>query len=383
MSLQFNRPDLARDMAEAVLGRVRFGYRSGLFLANRRRTGKTTFLKIDLIPALRNLGAVTVYVDLWVDKDTPPGVLIAGAISEVIAEQRGLLSKLELGRLRKVAVYGVEVEVAGPVAAREATLHDLLRELHRLTGRQIVLLVDEAQHAVTTEHGMNVMSAIKSARDQMNTPGELNLSLVMTGSDRDKLCRLVSTNKAPFLGASIDELPVLGRDYIEFLARSVEEDRPDIHVDVDRMYEAFIRLEHRPELMEKALKTLTGVGRPPADQFHPVLDQLVEQEVRRSQARYLDVYQSMSDPQRAVLERFLSTEGNGGPFEASAKAQYEQFLGRKLANGQIQNAIEGLRNRDPAILWKSERAEYALDDQGLRRWYEQLRDAGQWPPREQ
>ena len=46
------------------------------------------------------------------------------------------------------------------------------------------------------------MFALKSARDQMNMPGNAQLRLVMSGSDRDKLLRLVNTAAAPFFGAA-------------------------------------------------------------------------------------------------------------------------------------------------------------------------------------
>jgi hypothetical protein len=41
------------------------------------------------------------------------------------------------------------------------------------------------------------MSALKSARDQINRPGEVNRMLAMFGSDSDKLRRLVNTAAAP------------------------------------------------------------------------------------------------------------------------------------------------------------------------------------------
>lgn len=378
-SLQFNRPELALEMAESVLGKKRFGDSSGLLLANRRRTGKTTFLLIDLIPALQNLGAITVYVDLWANKDIPPGVLIAGAIGDEIARHKPALSKV--GRISKVKVYGVEIEIAGAPAGRQATLYDLLAELHRRTGRQVALLVDEAQHAVLSEQGMNVMAALKSARDQMNTPGDLSLALVMTGSDRDKLCRLVNSNKAPFAGATIQTMSLLGREYIAFLAQGIEQDRPEIKVDVDRMFAAFQRLGQRPEPMVTILKDLTGLGRPPAERFHEEMDARVQAHVETLQARYLDAYLSLPPAQQAVLEWVLSDrQDSSGPFEARSKDHYAKFLGRKLSTPQIQNAIEAMRNREPPILWKSERAEYALDDAGFRAWYEELKSAGQWPP---
>ena len=62
----------------------------------------------------------------------------------------------------------------------------------------VALIIDEAQHALTSEAGEVTMTSLKSARDQMNQPGQANLMLVMSGSDRDKLLRLVVSAGAPF-----------------------------------------------------------------------------------------------------------------------------------------------------------------------------------------
>jgi hypothetical protein len=43
----------------------------------------------------------------------------------------------------------------------------------------------------TSKTGEVAMTALKSARDQLNRPGQVSLMLVMSGSDRDKLLRLV------------------------------------------------------------------------------------------------------------------------------------------------------------------------------------------------
>ncbi len=65
----FLRPQLAVEMTKQLLKptALEIGFRSGLFLSGLRRTGKTTFLKNDLIPALEEGGALVIYVDLWSD----------------------------------------------------------------------------------------------------------------------------------------------------------------------------------------------------------------------------------------------------------------------------------------------------------------------------
>ncbi|MDM0029817.1 hypothetical protein [Variovorax saccharolyticus] len=62
------------------------GLRSGLFLSGLRRTGKTTFLQQDLIPALEVLGAVVIYVDLWADTKADPATLIHAAIRKTLED---------------------------------------------------------------------------------------------------------------------------------------------------------------------------------------------------------------------------------------------------------------------------------------------------------
>ena len=69
---------------------------------------------------------------------------------------------------------------------------------------------------------------LKSTRDQLNRPGEVNLMLVMSGSDRGKLLRLVNTNGAPFYGSQISRMPPLAQDFIDHVSRLITAQRPDL-----------------------------------------------------------------------------------------------------------------------------------------------------------
>lgn len=62
------------------------GLRSGLFLSSLRRTGKTTFLRQDLIPALEVRGALVIYVDLWSDVQASPAALVHSALATALGE---------------------------------------------------------------------------------------------------------------------------------------------------------------------------------------------------------------------------------------------------------------------------------------------------------
>ena len=92
MSYVYKRPALARQMARQLLypSVLDEGLRSGLFLSGLRRIGKTTFLINDLIPALEDLGAIVIYVDLWSDTQRSPATLIRDAIREKLSELESL-----------------------------------------------------------------------------------------------------------------------------------------------------------------------------------------------------------------------------------------------------------------------------------------------------
>lgn len=92
-----------------------------------------------------------------------------------------------------------------------------------------------------------VMAALKSARDQLNRPGEIKLMLIMSGSDRDKLMRLVNTAGAPFFGSRVQPMPELGKDFIEHISVLVEMQRPSLKaVDRDVLLQAFRAFGSRP-----------------------------------------------------------------------------------------------------------------------------------------
>lgn len=91
--IAYPRTALADELVRELQGKSAFGdAHNGLFLAAPRRTGKTTFLRGDLCPALEKAGAAVVYVDLWADATRDPGVLIADAIGRALQPHLGLTS---------------------------------------------------------------------------------------------------------------------------------------------------------------------------------------------------------------------------------------------------------------------------------------------------
>jgi hypothetical protein len=133
-------------------------------------------------------------------------LLIADAIKFQLQQHEGRIAKAaRTMKLAKVSVFGsLTLDLSQPGLPPDVTLTDVLVERHRVSGKPVVLIVDEAQHALLSGPGITTMFTLKAARDRLNTSSSApQLMLVLTGSNRDKLAHLVLHRPQPFSGSSI------------------------------------------------------------------------------------------------------------------------------------------------------------------------------------
>ncbi|MDR2837269.1 MAG: ATP-binding protein [Azonexus sp.] len=385
--LHFQRVALAQELATAIQGKNLFGdAHNGLFLAAPRRTGKSTFLTEDLKPELERQGLIVVYVDLWTHKRRDPGELIANVIGKALQSHLGWLAKTaQATGLESVNIAGaLKIDTSKIGRIDGATLVEALRTLRESAGKPVVLIIDEAQHALTSEAGEDAMTALKSARDQMNAPGKVNLMLVMSGSDRDKLLRLVNNNSAPFYGSQIQRMPELGDDFIAYVADLMEQQQPGLRpVNKAVLSHAFERFGHRPQFFLAALTEALSPFAAIEGRFESAVAAIAEQRLRDDQAQMESDYLGLNPLERAVLWRMLEKEQRFRPYDADALAFYQQKTAGKVSAQKAQTALESLRQHNPPLVWKSARSEYAVDDAAMHRWYRERVEAKTWPPVEQ
>ena len=358
---------------------------SGVYLAAPRRTGKSTFLQHDLQPELSARGIVTVYVDLWADQKRDPALLIADAIGNVLEKHLGLVAKIaKKARLEQVTVAGaLKVDTSRIGRVDGLTLPAALAALQQAANAPVALIIDEAQHALTSEDGDRVMAAIKSARDQMNAPGKPLLMLVMSGSDRDKLLRLVNTNAAPFFGSAIQRMPVLGADFVSFIADRIASDRPDLApVHRDTLTQAFEAFGSRPEFLVAAIGQALNPLVPQSGRFEERVLELGRERQGDDERQMESDYLALKPLEQAILWRLLDRAHGRKfrPYDADSLRFYSEKTGAVVSAQQAQSALEALRDRTPSLIRKSARGEYAVDDAAMHRWYETRIAAGAWPP---
>jgi hypothetical protein len=387
--MHFPRLPLAEEMCEALQGSNLFNDApNGLFLAAPRRTGKSTFLQADLKPELERRGIAVVYVDLWAAPQRDPGELIAEAIGAVLRTRLGPVAKAaKASGLESISIAGaLKIDTSKIGRPEGSTLTEALRTLHMLAKAPVALIVDEAQHSLTSAAGEDAMTALKSARDQLNRPGQVNLMLVMSGSDRDKLLRLVNANAAPFYGSSIKHLPLLGDDFVAHLTGLIERQRPELApVGQALLAQAFQTLGHRPQFfidaLGQALSPFADPGAPGEPQrFEARVEALARQRLEQDRQQMESDYLVLRPVEQAVVWRMLEQGPRFRPYDAEALRFYSDKTGSPITRAMAQKAMEALRNRQPSLVWKSARGEYAIDDAAMHQWHQQRVASSTWPP---
>ncbi|WP_397450379.1 hypothetical protein [Pseudomonas sp. NA-150] len=379
----FRRPSLAKSIADGLVGAGIQDYVSGLFLAAPRRTGKSTFLREDLIPECESRGWLAVYVDLWANKQKDPAELIAAAIGAALVPYEKGIRKLakSMGIEKLSFLRTLSWDFSKPQLPAGATLTQALELLHSAAGKMIVLVIDEAQHALTTESGINAMFGLKAARDELNQgrDNDGGLRLVFTGSNRDKLAHLVLSRNQPFYGSSITPFPLLGKEFTQaytvHLNAHLAQNNQFMPEDID---EAFEQLGRRPEMLRTVIADVAlELGE--ASNLGELLRNGAQLLRAGFWSEFESAYNALTVVQRAVLEVMAERSQGNEPFapftDATVLAVRKclEILGSDVAPGTqtIQAAIDALRDKE--LVWKSSRGAYALEDKTFAEWLKQYR----------
>lgn len=375
----FQRPELANRLAKQILViGVGSAASSGVFLAAPRRTGKSTFVREDLRPALEAEGALVVYADLWANPTADPGNVIVNAIRATLASNDGVVLRLaKSAGLDKVKVGSVSFDLDRVGLGKDVSLTEALVALSDETKKIIVLVIDEAQHAITTEAGVSALFALKAARDELNSSQHHGLRVVCTGSNRDKLAMLRNSKDQAFFGAPLVNFPMLGKDYIEWFCKEV--DLP-FQLDPKQVLPLFVEAGYRPEVIGAAadrfrfdfeIDVETG-----ADKFAEEVRRLTD-EMNQVQ---LGVIHSLTPIQSSVLRVMAAARENYAPFEAATLEKYRKAMtqaGLSVDDAKadvpgVQQALIALQEKK--LVWKAARGVYAIEEQSI---FDLLKASGQ------
>lgn len=362
----FNRSQLAQQYGEALL-RTSPGSASGsgLFLAAPRRTGKSTFVREDLRPELISRGAVVLYADLWADKGRDPGDVLVNAVRTELAVHDGLVARLaKSAGMDKVSVGGMGFSLDRVGLGADVSISAALSSLSDQLKRPIVFIIDEAQHAITTDKGMDALFALKAARDELNSTAHYGLRIVATGSNRDKLAMLRNSKDQAFFGALLINFPHLDDKYVRWFCDGVGLVSPLLEHEVCKLFE---RASFRPEILGAAADALRFDFNIAAADVNSQFAAAVNLEIQADRDRTLRVVRGLTSLQSCVLRVMASHGERYAPFEPLTVAAYRRVLDAidpgykaKLEAPNIQQALIALQER--TLVWKEKRGIYALEE---------------------
>jgi len=366
--MTFHRLELAQEMAEQLLRPkgLQLNVRSGLFLGGLRRIGKTTFLRGDLVPALEKLGAIVVYVDLWSNVSAKPSELLLAEVRKRLAELERADSKA-VGLLKRVKgldlgaagfKFGFSLNDVGKPGG--ATLADAFAELVDLAKTDVVVIIDEVQHALGSDDGNTLLLALKAARDAINTrpdtPG--HFLFIGTGSHRARVRELTIKGNQAFNGAISQDFPVLEQDFVAWLLRESQLGLRE--PSLQTAFESFKRLGRRPEELMKALFALQNMpdGQDPDADLRAITEGARQYAAVQDLAR-LDELGLLA---LAIFGRVARGGGNGvkGLFSEATLEEYGKELGRKVGVEEIQPAANALL--DANLLARDGHGVYGVSD---------------------
>lgn len=363
----YHRPELATRLSRLIMQiSVGSSASSGVFLAAPRRTGKSTFAREDLRPALEKAGAIVLYADLWQDLTKDPGLVIVEAIREAVGRNDSFITRLaKASGIEKVAVGGVSFGLDKIGLGKDIDLTTALVALSDESQKLIVLMIDEAQHAITTESGVAALFALKAARDELNSSRHHGLRIVCTGSNRDKLAMLRNSKEQAFFGASMVPFPTLDQNYIDWLCANIDLPSP---LDPAQVFQLFKESGYRPELLGAAADAIRFDFFIAPEDVPERFAELVRAQADELNANLKKVIHSLTPIQSAVIRVMGSMGDSYAPFEAPTMALYAAAMKQSgIAESDIKVEVPGVQQalialQEKNLVWKASRGVYAVDE---------------------
>lgn len=360
-------------LAESILDQLGDpGYKSGLFLSAPRRTGKTTFIKADLLPMLREAGAIVIYADLWEQKHIDPARVIVAAIGEAILHESGAVTKAaKLLGLKKVKLGGLEMDLDAIGTQDGDSIARTLEKLSAATDKPIVMVIDEAQHAQTTEEGRHTMFALKAARDAMILGDGAGFRLIATGSNSDRLMTLVASKDQAFFHARQEHLPELDDTYLAWV---LDHSPFKGHLGLATLHDAFEIFSRRPEPLQALLTSFAQDRMLDVTTIDRVFVDRATLSMEAARRTFMVSLRSMDPLDVAVFRRMATLGRDFTPFDGEALRDYERLMKEAAPDVDIalpgpsgvQVALERLRKE--SLIWNAGRGLWFIEDSQHAAW---------------
>lgn len=277
-----------------------------------------------------------------------------------------ILKTAKSSGLSKFNIAGFQFDLSSVEQKHRLTYSESLSMLSDAIKLPIVLIIDEVQHAITTEKGSNALFALKAARDELNSSSHYGFRLVATGSSRDKLAMLVNSKEHAFFGAPLVDMPHLDMNFVNWKL----EDFGDIKPSNDIAEESFTLCGFRPEYFSKVVSVLSYQ----MDLTKENINERLMAETRKTLDSAKDSFLQQVSQLPAIESAILLIMAEDGikfapfHFETIERLKEKLFFESEKINGAfIQKSLDSLRDRG-GFVWMSSRGVYSMEDSQCTEW---------------
>lgn len=359
----YPRPDLAAN----ILGRYAAGMTPTTVLFAPRKSGKTEFVMLDVLPQAKELGYIDIVVDFWDDKNQPEQCLINAL--------KAAFNKLPASlQAKAVELSGVNTEVKGGIKGISAglstrssaplfTTHqeafkifeglyrgsNLGKESGKRGGKEngkgsrnesgkgkVLLFLDEVQHLGTRTEFDPVIASIRGFIDKNKDW----LHCIMTGSSQEGLLRMFMRNDAPLYRAgNIEDFPMLNVEFVGYMLHCYEQATGKV-LDNGEAIKTFRQLGKSPDRFRQLVERMVIGGLNGFEQGIAACPDLMENEEVRSQ------WEAMSDDDSTVAEMvalIIQQRLPKSPYSVEGQKYFEKRTGSDWSKGKIQNSLNRLK----------------------------------------
>lgn len=256
--IQVRRPTLAQEYLTCMKSRPGLA----LVLASPWNTGKTCFLRGDLMALAVSEGIGAAYVDLWLHRPAPLEAMIQSLEWTVDGGQAGVAPAGNVPT-PKLSLLGAGLGLGAMPRPRALPTSPLLRlealasRLTRQRKGRCMLILDEAHTLADVPEGESIAAALRAI---LNKHGS-DCLIVMATSAPDGPARIATAACADIQEfAQVVDFPGLGDDYLQALAAHFAQVHPGKALDLSQLRAAMHRFGNRAALIRDIVRTMSSEG---------------------------------------------------------------------------------------------------------------------------
>jgi hypothetical protein len=356
----YPRPELAARYLQVF----DIGLTSARALFAKRRMGKSEFLEQDLIPAARDVGYATVYLNLWDARSQPAPAFLAALTRALEPTSLGKIARSLKRPIKRVkasakvagmAEGSVEAELTGAEAAATPRITELIRGFDR-PGRRMLMVLDEAQVLAEPVHS-DLAHSLRASLDGRKQ----NIKVVFAGSSEATLRRMFGRSTEPFYNwAPLEPFELLGEEFVQAMVTKVNRLSKYPLADKEALT-AFEALKRTPEFFRRYLNrylAYANLGAKAAledTQAHVFND-----------ANFMTTWQRLLPADREVLR--LVVAGVTDLFSEASRQRLGEALGlnEPVTKSVSQHSLRRLRDAD--LVLRMDYGDYHVQDDAFAEW---------------